>query len=62
VTASLVMNVESGSLQCRDHLPRLEDGQLRPHAVYGIVTATSSVVTAAMSLGICSPVSRALSR
>ena len=62
MTSPLMVNVESSPLKRCDNLPRLEDGQLRAHLDYGIVTATNSVVTVARSLGICSPVLRALSR
>jgi hypothetical protein len=52
IASSLMVNIKSSSLKCCDDLPWFEDGSFAMSA-YGIVTATSSVVT---------PVWRALSR
>jgi hypothetical protein len=55
LASSLMVNVESRPLSAAITSLGLRTGSFAMSA-YGIETATSSVVTAGMSLGICSPV------
>jgi len=61
VAAALMVNIESARSSAEITCLGFRTGSFGRMA-YGIVTATNSVVTDARSLGICSPVSRALSK